>query len=265
MKNILLTLCLLTLPLASVAQDEPVQTGSTVQSVATEGKTVTITAKGLDVRSVLYDLFQQTGHNFVIDQGVRYVLYLNLAKVEFDEAFKVVLKQADLGFEVKNDIYYIGKNRPKNFSVKIDKAATTPPVEHKTTQPEEHKATQPVGNKTTGTVTPPPLPISKNTNPDVPKLPGGTTTGQTGTKLTLQDLQKRLTTRMAMADIKDVFNEFAKQTGFTIELDPKVPAYKLDAYLINTSLKYALDVVTEATKLEYVLTDKGTIKIEPKQ
>lgn len=255
MKNILFTLCLLTLPLASTAQDIPTQTGSTVQSVATEGKMVTITAKGLDVRSVLYDLFQQTGHNFVIDQGVRYVLYLNLSKVGFDEAFKVVLKQADLGFEVKNDIYYIGKNRPKNFTTVMQK---------KPDVPVDTKPETPAEKKPTGTVKAPPLPMNTNTNPDVPKLPGGTQTGHSATKLTLQDLQKRLTTRLAMADIKDVFNEFAKQTGYTIELDPKVPAYKLDAYLIDTSLKYALDVVTEATKLEYVLTDKGTIRIQPK-
>jgi type II secretory pathway component GspD/PulD (secretin) len=83
-------------------------------------------------------------------------------------------------------------------------------------------------------------------------------------KLTDQDLQKKLTTRLAMADIRGVFAEFGKQTGITIEVAENVPKYKVDAYLVDTSLKYALDVVTRAAGLVYVRTDNRTIRIEVK-
>lgn len=83
-------------------------------------------------------------------------------------------------------------------------------------------------------------------------------------KLTDQDLQKKLTTRLAMADIRGVFSEFGKQTGITIEVAENVPKYKVDAYLVDTSLKYALDVVTRAAGLVYVRTDNRTIRIEVK-
>ncbi len=235
---ILLTLCLL--PMMVLAQ-EGKSTGSEIESVTLTGKKVSISAKGLDVRSVLYDLFRQTGRNFVIDQGVRYVLYLNLNEVEFSEALHVVLKQAELGYETKNDIFYIGNNRPKTFKLPIEPktnpapahpAEKTTPVKPTEKKPEDHKPAE--------------------TKPAVP----------TQKKLSAQDLQRRLTTRLSMADIRDVFAEFGKQSKIKIEVDPAVPYYKIDAFLIDTSLKYALDVVTEAAKLKYTLTENGTIRIE---
>lgn len=236
MKKMIVILALMSLPWATLAQLDSSQTGSEIESVTVEGKDVTISAKGLDIRSVLYDLFSQTGHNFIIDDGVRHVLYLNLAGVEFDKALEVVLKHAGLGFEVKDKIYYIGKNRPKNFG----------PVK-KTTEP----------------VQPPKLPNS----PEAREEEGGKTHGETkpAGKITDADLQKaRLTTRMAMAPIRDVFKEFTKQTGIVIEVDENVPHYKIDAFLLDTSLKYALDVVVEATGLKFTKTDAKTIKIEKK-
>ena len=230
MKKLIVILALMT-PFMAMAQTENTQTGSEIESVSVKNKEITVRAKGLDVRSVLYDLFEQTGHNFIIDDGVRHVLYLNLAEVDFSEALHVILKHADLGYEVKDEIYYIGKGRSKAF--KTVEAKTTPkPVE-------------------TGHGTTPPKPLPQN-----PPAQG---------KLDPSNLQKRLTTRMAMADIREVFKEFAKQAGVTIEVDPAVPYYKIDAFLLDTSLKYALDVVTEATKLEYTLTDKKTILISVKK
>jgi hypothetical protein len=58
-----------------------------------------------------------------------------------------------------------------------------------------------------------------------------------------------------------VFAELSKQTGVKIEVDPSVPAYKLDAFLIRTSLRYALDQVGAAAKLLYKFTDTNTILI----
>lgn len=76
------------------------------------------------------------------------------------------------------------------------------------------------------------------------------------------DFQKRLTTRLAMTDIREVFAEFTKQTGVMIEVHPSVPAYKIDAYLVNTSLKYSLDVITRAAGLTYSKTNNKSILIE---
>ncbi len=228
MKHLMISVALLIAGTTAMAQSEFLA-GPKDESVTVSGKEISVSAKGLDVRSVLFDLFTQTGHNFIIDDGVRHVLYLNLAKVEFKEAFHVILNQCDLGYEVKGEIYYIGKNRSKAFKAA---SASKPTV---------------VKPPALGTEKPQPNPIKVMT-------PG---------KLGQEDLQKRLTTRMAMADLRDVFAEFGKQTGIKIEVDESVPYYKIDAFLLDTSLKYALDVVTEATKLKYTLTEQKTIRIEP--
>ncbi len=83
-------------------------------------------------------------------------------------------------------------------------------------------------------------------------------------QVTERELQKKLTTRLSKTDIREVFAEFARQSGIAIEVDKKVPAYKVDAFLIDTSLKYALDVVTRATGLEYVKTENRTLLIKLK-
>lgn len=252
MKNLILALALLSVPFTAVAQLETDSTGAEAQSVLVEGKTVAVSAKGLDVRSVLFDLFSQTGNNFIIDDGVRHVLYLNLAEVGFEQALHVILKQADLGYEVKENIFYIGRNRSKAY--------LTPPKAVEAKLPETKLP------DVKGAETKPPTPVV-----EPPKLPlpgqssagsGAGSVGKVGT-ITQNDLTRaRLTTRMAMADIRDVFREFTKQTGFEIEVAEDVPKYKIDAFLLDTSLKYALDVVTDATKLKYTLTDRYTIRIE---
>lgn len=216
----ILVCSLLVAPATSFAIDET--TSAETQAVTIEKDQVAISAKGLDIRSVLFDLFDQTKQNFIIDDGVRHVLYLNLTEVTFQEALHIVLKHADLGYEIKDGIYYIGKSRNKNFK----------------------------------SVTPPKLP--GNTSKPTP------TAAPAKGKISAQDLQKRLTTRMAVADIRAVFAEFGKQTGIKIEVHKDVPNYKIDAFLLDTSLKYALDVVTDAAELKYTLTDQKTILIEPK-
>ncbi|MCB8933669.1 MAG: hypothetical protein M9921_07590 [Fimbriimonadaceae bacterium] len=80
-------------------------------------------------------------------------------------------------------------------------------------------------------------------------------------KLPASVLDKIVNTRLDKTDLKLVFSAFAKQAGITIEVAPSVPAYKIDAYLVNTSLKYALDVVTEATALKYRFTENQTLEI----
>jgi type II secretory pathway component GspD/PulD (secretin) len=84
-------------------------------------------------------------------------------------------------------------------------------------------------------------------------------------KLSSTVLAKRLTTRFHKAALKAVLDEFGTQTGITIELDPQVPSYKMDAFLINTSLKYALDEVTHAANLCYKFTDHYTILVSEQE
>lgn len=87
--------------------------------------------------------------------------------------------------------------------------------------------------------------------------PQATKTG----RLDASSLSKKLTTRLLKADIRDVFAEFARQTELPIEVSLNVPAYKVDAILINTSLRYSLDVITKAAGLKYRLTDNQSIEV----
>lgn len=191
--------------------------------VAVDGPQVSISAKGDDVRSVLYELFRQSGHNFVLDAGVRWVLYLHLEDVTFQEALDIVVQNAEIGYEVKGGVYYIGKNRPKPQAK--------------------------------------PTPAKPNPTPTRPENPGQPETPPKG-RVSDEALQKHLTTRYSVTPIRKVFEEFSRQTGVKIEVGESVPDYKLDAFLIDTSLKYALDVICDAAKLKWSKTDRGTILIE---
>ncbi|MCW5937254.1 MAG: hypothetical protein KIT11_08110 [Fimbriimonadaceae bacterium] len=173
---------------------------------------VTISSKGYDVRDVLFDLFVKGKKSFVLDPEVRYLLYLSLQDIDFDEALAVVCEEAKLSFTLENGIYYLAKR--KEQPVKVVQAQEI--AVHK---------------------------------------PG---------KLEDSELLKHLTTRLKMTDIRAVFGEFSRQTGIKIEVSKSVPNYKLDAYLIDTSLKYALDVVTNAAGLKYTKTDDRSILIETK-
>ncbi|MFM9872065.1 MAG: hypothetical protein ACKVQS_01215 [Fimbriimonadaceae bacterium] len=219
--------------IAATAWGAPQDNAST--TVKTEGGYVNISAKGDDVRSVLYDLFRQSNNNFVLDAGVRWVLYLNLEKVTFNEALDIVTKNAEIGYEIKNGVYYIGKGR---------------------------KTTKPASTETK----PNPTPKHDESTPVAPKLPdnNGEARNPNAQPKTVsdQDLQKRLTTRYSVTPIRKVFEEFTRQTGIKIEVDSSVPDYKLDAFLIDTSLKYSLDVICDAAKLKWSKTEFGTIKIE---
>lgn len=182
--------------------------------VSSNAGLVTIKSKGNDVRDVLFDLFAQSKKNFVLDPAVRFTLYLHLAEVSFDDALTLVLKTAELEFEVREEIYFI--RRVKKPAI----VNPNPPVKEAA-----------------------PVPV----------------------RVTDADLQKKVTTRYSVTDIRQVFAEFGRQTGIKIEVSSAVPNYKVDAFLINTSLKYSLDVVTEAANLTWTRTDRKTILIDVKK
>lgn len=205
MRRTLLLLAILGVAFAAHAQENPpTRTGPAEVSVA---------AKGDDVRGVLSAVFEQAGKDFVLEPNIRFVLYLSLTKVEFEEALQIICKTAELKWEVQNGVYFITK-----------KKVVVPPVVQPT-----HSA--------------PPKPIE----------PLG--------KLSTDVLKKTLTTRLSKTDFREVVAEIGRQTGLTIEVGSDVPRYKVDAYLINTSLKYALDVLTKAVGSKYTFTDRRTIMI----
>lgn len=199
--------------------------------------TVSINAKGDDVRSVLHDLFKQSGKNYVLSPGVRFVLYLSLDKVSFDQALSIICKNANLKSELQKDIYYISNNPPKPPVIESKPESTEP----KTVVEEKPVGSKPVSGK---------FPAPKLE----PEKPKGT--------LPTSVLAKKVTTRLQKREIREVMDLMAKQTGVTIEISEEVPAFKLDAFLINTSLKFALDEITRATKLKYRFTDQLSIVIE---
>lgn len=80
-------------------------------------------------------------------------------------------------------------------------------------------------------------------------------------KLPTTVLTKKLTTRLDKVDIRKLLANITQQTGVVFELGKDVPSYKLDAYLIQTSLKFALETICSAANLQYSFTDKMTIAI----
>lgn len=74
--------------------------------------TVSVSANGTDVRTVLHDLFTQTKQNYVIEPGIRYALYLSLDKVDFDEALGIICHLAKLKADKQDGIYYVTEDTP---------------------------------------------------------------------------------------------------------------------------------------------------------
>ena len=83
-------------------------------------------------------------------------------------------------------------------------------------------------------------------------------------KLTTAELSKRITTRLSMTKLSDVFAALTEQTGVEIIIDKNVPMFRIDAYLIDTSLHYAVTLVVRAAGLTYKLTDDKQIRISKK-
>ena len=80
-------------------------------------------------------------------------------------------------------------------------------------------------------------------------------------KLSPLVLRKKVSLKAQKLDIRDLFKAFSEQTGLAIEVDPKIPAYKLDVLLHGTSLKFALETVCKAAGLTYRFTDSLSIEI----
>jgi len=204
MKRILATLVIATAALSTFAQ-----TTTPATSAPSTPPTVSVAAKGLDVRDVLSDLFNQSKKNFVLQPNIRFALYLSLTDMEFEEALQLICKTAGLSYELQNGIYFVSRAK--------------------------------------STFTPSPV--------VEPAKPLG--------KIPFSDLRKKVTTTANKVDIRMLFKTLALQTGVTIDVNPKIPDYKLDATLKAVTLKFALETVCKAANLHYRLTDSMSIEIYP--
>jgi hypothetical protein len=226
--------------MANLAQAQGISSQSAV-TTSSSGK-VSISSRGKDLREVLYDLFVQVKKNFVLESMPKTELFLNLNDVSFDDALSIVLKQGSFKADVRDSIFYISRSS----TVAVPSGTGSPTGPAPLSKSEGLPSTTPIDNGDIG--------------------PGGTAPVKTQSdplsgKVTDAELRKRLTTRYALVDLRDLLADFSKQTGVIIEVDADVPTYKVKAFLIDTSLKFALDTVVKKAHLKYLRTDLHSIRV----
>ena len=232
----------------------------------TEHVKVSLVAKGGDIRATFASLFEQAKKPYVLPVDLKATVYLSLQDMDFDSALKVLCKSSGLVAECQEGIYYIhsAKANAENDSNSSAIVNTTPAVKPaglprqtsstlnrtSTEKPNVRKsAISPAGN--TFIVGGPTKIIPTNSlNRTAPSR-----------VLPMTVLDAKVSARVQKGDIRKLFGEFAKQANVRIELGPEIPAYRIDAYLLNTSLKYALDKITDAAGLEYKFTENYSIAI----
>lgn len=225
MRKLAFALTLALIPFAGFAQEN---------NAKSETPKVTVKAKGDDVRTVLATIFEQAKKQYVLPVNFRFALFLSLEDADFEKALSIVCKQTGLEAIEEDGVYHV-RVAPKKPVEKAPEKAE--PIKIEAKEEDEKEATK-------ATPAPPkaePAPKKGILSPHV--------------------LSRKLTTRLNKADIRDVFGAMSEQTKVPIEVAADVPNYKLDAFLIKTSLKYALDRITSATGLEYRFTDRGSIAI----
>lgn len=222
------TLATLILGLGALASASPIQNdnpNSRSKPAATldEAK-VSISSKGDDLRTVIASVFEQTKQQYVIQIVRRQGLYLSLDNSRLDTALDIISNLADVDFSLKNGIWFV--TAKKKVLTKIPKVGT-----------EIQTAAQPFADPFLPSA---PVPV-------VPKISKG--------------LAARLTTKLKRTNIREVFEMFTAKTGVQIVVDETVPNYTIDAYMVKTSLKFALDKVTKAAGLKYDFNDGKTVRI----
>lgn len=240
MKHVALIAVLFGLQALSFAQSTPETSGtnpSTAQAVQYSTSQITISARGLDVRTVLHDLFTQARKNFVLENVSRTELFLSLQAVDFDETLEIICRLANLQYEVQNGIYYISKVRPATAQANRNPAST----------PSSASAASAPANRTSG---------SAGTASASVARPSG--------RLPQTVLQRTVTGGFHRLELREVMRRLGEQAKVNIEVDERIPRYRLDFKLNNTSLGYSLRVLTERLELEFVFTEQQTILIRPK-
>ncbi len=177
--------------------------GSGGTAITSDGK-ISVASNGLDVRTVLYDLFNQANKSFVSDVGMYFALYLTLNNVPFDQALEMICKTAGLTYEIEDGVYIFSRTR-------IGATQRTAPT------------------------------VQKPLDPSI--------------------LNKKITVKVEQKELKLVLDEIGKQVDAKIEVAPNVRTFKINAYLLDTTLRFALNSLTQSARLMYTLTDHGTILI----
>lgn len=194
-------------------------------------QSIQIKSNGDDLRRVIASVFEQAKQQYVLETNIHQSLYMSLDAITFEKAVEILSNVADLKFEKKQGIWYINRKN-KMFVPKFDETKTastkgsTKTSETKTTKTSKSTAAQGFANTES-------------------KKPAAT-----------MDLNQKLSTRLTKTDIRDVFDEFSKQTKVEIVVDSSVPHYKIDAFMFNTSLKFALERVCKAAGLKFVVAGK---------
>ena len=229
------------------ANNAEATTESGSQSSRADGFTqnITLRSKGGDAREVISQLFEQTGQEYVIEANVKQSIYLSISDVPFGTALDILSRLADVSFLKKQGIWYVVKAR----TAESNPGATSATAAQKITAPikaaDKKKA-----------------PTKNEADKEADTAPSQEQNPMFARNQRIQSpLAKRVLTRMTKADIRAVFTEFAMQTGVEIIVAEDVPNFKLDAFMIETSLKYALDEICKATKLKYQLTPGKTVLI----
>lgn len=66
---------------------------------------ITILSDGLDVRTVLCNVFSQAKKSFIAEPGLFVTLYLNLHEVPFETAINLISQNAGITYEIENGVY----------------------------------------------------------------------------------------------------------------------------------------------------------------
>jgi type II secretory pathway component GspD/PulD (secretin) len=222
---------------------------------------IKIKAKGDDLRQVIASVFEQTKEQYVLETNLHQTLFMSLENISFEKAVDILSNVADLKFEKKQGIWYINRNhkvftptakntnpeQPTKVEVKYSNTPATAPKMSSKAETTTKVAIQ-TGTrsneaaKKSGTAAQSFVPVTVNTSTSQANLSA--------------NLSAKLSTRLQKTDIRDVFDEFSRQTKVEIVVDASVPNYKIDAYMFNTSLRFALDRVCKAAGLTYRVAGK---------
>lgn len=183
-------------------------------------KKISFSARGTDVRYVLFDIFSQVKKNFLVQETGIVNLFVSVQEIGFDQAIDVVCKAGNIEYKVVDGVYVFSKAK---------KTANPTNVQSQTTVQNQSAVVE--------------KPIAK--------------------KLDEAILNKHLTIRLQQTEIRKVFGDIGKQIGITIEIAPAVKNFKVNAFLIDTSLRFALNSLTQSAGLVYSLTDHGTVLVTP--
>jgi type II secretory pathway component GspD/PulD (secretin) len=181
---------------------------------------VTLRSRGLDIREVLFDLFDQAGESFMLNPEVKAPLYLSLKEIEFEEALGMILKAARLESRRLNGVLLIDP---------LPGAAPEPTPE-------------PAGAQGPPAKEPPASEPPAKGEPPKPSY----------YQLTDEDLKKvRVTLNQKAMPLREVFAEFGRQTQIEIDVMGDVPNYTVDVALNGRPLLQALIDLCRAAKLKF--------------